>query len=220
MQWCFGSHERIGTLSLCLHSASTRLLQWVLEVVFKRVDSRWTVLQLSCLFRYPVVLCSISCLSCNIPVVTRSLKALMSIRAFTFLARSELQLSQYIRNLDISKSSTTLFALHTPQSESALQTIFSNVTSLPSNNLGCLSGQIHPDFSFCASFLNIPRSVNHHVWRSTIPGKEKAQVGRWYSKEQMERETDDSLPSWGEGQPRKVPQLPSSLQTWTNNQKR
>lgn len=150
----------------------------------------------------------------------------MSIRAVTFLARSEQRLSQYIRNFDISASSTTVFALHTPPtvSASSLQTIFSDVTKLPSNNLGCISGQINPDFPFSASFLNIPRAINHHVWRSTIPGKEKAQVGRWYSKEQMSRAPEeidlDFVPSWGANGSRKIPQLPPSLNTWASTQKK
>jgi hypothetical protein len=148
----------------------------------------------------------------------------MSIRASTLLSRSERLLSRYIRNLDISNSSTSIFALSAPSS--SLQAIFDDVANLPSTNLGCISAQIDPSFPFCLSFLNVSRSVDHCIWRSTIPGTEKAQVGRWYSREQMSREPQevdvDSFPSWSEGRTSKVPKmkLPPRLQNLADTRKR
>jgi hypothetical protein len=148
----------------------------------------------------------------------------MSIQAFTLLSRSERILSQYIRNLHISNSSTSIFALSAPPS--SLQAIFDDVATLPSTNLGCISAQIDPSFPFCLSVMNVPRSVDHSIWRSTIPGTEKAQVGRWYSREQMSREAQESdlepFSPWREGQMSKVPKvkLPLPLQDLADARKR
>ena len=145
----------------------------------------------------------------------------MSIQASTLLSRSERLLSRYIRNLDISNFSTSIFALSAPPS--SLQAIFNEFAKLPSTNLGCISAQINPSFPFCLSFMNVPRSVDHSIWRSTIPGTEKAQVGRWYSREQMSREPQednlDPFSSWDEGRMSKM-KLPPPLQQLADARKR
>ena len=148
---------------------------------------------------------------------------MQSIRAFTVLSRSGRRLAQSIHDFDISLSSTSLFCLSTPQS--SLQAIFDAIANLPSTNLGCISTQITPGFPFCISFLNVPASCDHRIWRSTITGTEKAQVGRWYSREQMSRQSQDApfdpLPPWSSARIRRAPRdkLPSPLQELVDDQR-
>lgn len=130
----------------------------------------------------------------------------MSIRASTLLARSERALTQFIQKNKFDATSTTLFCLNAPQN--VLQNAFDQLTKTSKTSsrvIGCLSDPLSlastsksKGYPISLSLLNIPKSVDHVVWRSTIPGREKAQVGRWYSQEQIHRErTDDSsqLPS-------------------------
>lgn len=141
----------------------------------------------------------------------------MSIRASTLLARSERALTQFILRRKHQPSdvhSTTVFCLNAPSN--ILQNAFDHLTnrgpsshagtetSLKSSKasnvsttssllgsgriIGCLSDPLSPEYPISLSLLTIPTSLNHIVWRSTIPGQEKAQVGRWYSQEQILRE--------------------------------
>ena len=131
------------------------------------------------------------------------------LRAATILSKTELGLWRVLANHEASESSTTLFALNAPQS--SLPDLFSNISRrFRSNNIGCLSSPISPDYLYSVSYLSIPCSMNPRIWRSIIPG-ERSQVGRWYSPEQRNKESFD-LSSDATASSSRVAQLPSALQ--------
>ncbi|KAG8806752.1 hypothetical protein FRC17_004828, partial [Serendipita sp. 399] len=83
----------------------------------------------------------------------------------------------------------------------------------------CLSAPVSPSYPISLSLLNIPSSIEHRIWRSTIPGKERAQVGRWYSQEQIKREKDDQATKWNPNlslDTTRIGRLPSALQDLVN----
>ncbi|KAG8805880.1 hypothetical protein FRC19_007618 [Serendipita sp. 401] len=133
--------------------------------------------------------------------------------ARTFLSHSEQSLIKSLENIKFTPSSTTLIALHAPAPK--LQPLFDQISKLPSKNIGCLSAPISSKHPISLSLLNIPSSIEHRVWRSIIPGTERAQVGRWYSREQIKRERNEgpmeSSPDWNSDTAR-PPALPHALQ--------
>jgi hypothetical protein len=140
----------------------------------------------------------------------------MSLRAFTILSNSERAILSQLQSLHSLKPSTTLFALQAPTSN--LEPIFNQIAKLPSSNvIGCLSDRISTKYAYNLSLLSLGEDVKHKAWRSTIPGREKAQVGRWYSHEQISAENqNDFHPShleWAESSPktRRIPSLPEPL---------
>ncbi|CAG7852247.1 SubName: Full=Uncharacterized protein {ECO:0000313/EMBL:CCA76160.1} [Serendipita indica DSM 11827] len=137
-----------------------------------------------------------------------------AVAALTILSRSEKFITNYLRNLSISKGSTTVFAVHAPQSN--LQQLFDEIRRLPSTNVGCISECPSPRHDMSLSLLNIPSSVHHRIWHSSIPGRQKAQVGRWYSKEQINDEKRPFVPfmapKWDDGTSNEpIPTLPPDL---------
>ncbi|PVF97624.1 hypothetical protein CPB86DRAFT_759770 [Serendipita vermifera] len=140
----------------------------------------------------------------------------MSLRALTILSQSERAILTNLQSPHLTKSSTTFFALHAPTSN--LESIFDGIAKLPSSNVvGCISERISTKYPFSLSLLSLGDGIRHKVWRSTIPGREKAQVGRWYSPEQISaNDQRDSQPShleWAESSPKTthMPSLPESL---------
>ncbi|KAG8805883.1 hypothetical protein FRC19_007609 [Serendipita sp. 401] len=133
--------------------------------------------------------------------------------ARTFLSHSEQSLIKSLENIKLTPSSTTLIALHAPAPK--LQPLFDQISKFPSKNIGCLSAPISSKHLISLSLFNIPSSIEHRVWRSTIPGTERAQVGRWYSREQIKRERSEgsmeSSPDWNSDTAR-PPALPHALQ--------
>ena len=67
---------------------------------------------------------------------------------------------------------------------------------LATKSVGCLSAPEHPDLVSCSVALLDARKAT--VFRSEIPGRAPAQVGRWHSPKRMQEETtvpmDDSMP--------------------------
>lgn len=67
---------------------------------------------------------------------------------------------------------------------------------LAAKSVGCLSAPEHPDIISCSVALLDARNVT--PFRSEIPGRVPAQVGRWHSPKRMEEKTtvpaDDSMP--------------------------
>ncbi|KAG8806764.1 hypothetical protein FRC17_004821, partial [Serendipita sp. 399] len=120
-------------------------------------------------------------------------------------------------NVKFSASSTTLIALHAPAPR--LQLLFDRLSKFSSANIGCLSAPVSSRYPISLSLLNIPSSIEHRIWRSTIPGKERAQVGRWYSQEQIKREKDDQATRWSPNSSldaARIGTLPPTLQDLVN----
>ena len=92
---------------------------------------------------------------------------------------------------------------------------------LATRSIGCLSAPEHPDVVSCSVALLDAREAT--VFRSDIPGRAPAQVGRWHSPKRMQEKTtaptDDSIPldfgvDWEEVWSKGVsaPPLPKELQ--------
>lgn len=91
---------------------------------------------------------------------------------------------------------------------------------LATKSVGCLSAPEHPDLVSCSVGLLDARKAT--MFRSEIPGRAAAQVGRWHSPKRMQEETtvpaDDSMPldfgaSWQEVWSKgvSIPPLPQEL---------
>lgn len=67
---------------------------------------------------------------------------------------------------------------------------------LAAQSVGCLSAPEHPDVVSCSVALLDARKAT--IFRSNIPGRVPAQVGRWHSPKRMQEETaapvDDPMP--------------------------
>jgi len=92
---------------------------------------------------------------------------------------------------------------------------------LASKSVGCLSAPEHPDVVSCSIALLDVRKAT--PFRSEIPGRVPAQVGRWHSPKRMQEKTmastDDSMPldfgaNWEEVWSKGIwtPPLPQELQ--------
>lgn len=92
---------------------------------------------------------------------------------------------------------------------------------LASKSVGCLSAPEHPDIASCSVALLDAQKAT--PFRSEIPGRVPAQVGRWHSPKRMQEKTmtptDDSIPlgfgaNWEEVWSKGVstPPLPQELQ--------
>lgn len=132
-----------------------------------------------------------------------------SLRAATILSKSETNLLRALDRYSSFEASTTLLALHAPAS--SLKPVFSRFSEgFCSTNIGCLSDPISREYPYSLSFLQIPESIKHCVWRSEIPG-DKSQVGRWYSNEQRHKENYNSLSSAHQASRFRTAELPEEL---------
>lgn len=91
-------------------------------------------------------------------------------------------------------SQVLLFALSSNASD--LSQTVSQLGLLAANSVGCLSAPEHPDVVSCSvAFLDAQKVI---PFRSDIPGRVPAQVGRWHSPKRMEEKitasADDSMP--------------------------
>ncbi|KAJ3760187.1 hypothetical protein EV360DRAFT_40397 [Lentinula raphanica] len=75
---------------------------------------------------------------------------------------------------------TFLFALSVPTHSSELSSLVDTLmTFSPTSSLGCLSSPLVPGYISCSVALLDPRNAT--LFRSTIPGREQTQVGRWHA---------------------------------------
>ena len=112
-----------------------------------------------------------------------------------------------------SDSRVLLFALSSNAPDLS-QTIH-QLGHLAAQSVGCLSVPEHPDIVSCS--LALLDSKNATPFRSNIPGRVPAQVGRWHSPKRMQDKVralvDDSMPldlgvDWGEVWSKGVSMLP------------
>ena len=116
-------------------------------------------------------------------------------------------------------SSVLLFALSSNAPDLS-QTVH-QLGSLAAQSAGCLSAPEHPDVVSCSVALLDARRAT--LFRSDIPGRVPAQVGRWHSPKRMQEKTteplDESVPldpevNWEEVWSKGIstPPLPQELQ--------
>jgi len=116
-------------------------------------------------------------------------------------------------------SSVLLFALSSNAPD--LSQTVDQLGHLAARSVGCLSAPEHPDVVSCSVALLDARRVT--PFRSDIPGRVPAQVGRWHSPRRMEEKatasTEESIPldfgvDWEEVWSKGVstPPLPQELQ--------
>jgi len=116
-------------------------------------------------------------------------------------------------------SRVLLFALSSNAPD--LSQTVSQLGHLTNQSIGCLSAPEHPDVVSCSVALLDARETT--LFRSDIPGRVPAQVGRWHSPQRMQEKTtaptDDSIPldfgvDWEEVWSKGVssPPLPKELQ--------
>ncbi|KAJ3979996.1 hypothetical protein F5890DRAFT_1420476 [Lentinula detonsa] len=109
-------------------------------------------------------------------------------RSFTsVLSRLNRLKSQYA-----SSPHTFLFALSTPNHSSELSSLVDTLMAFsPKSSLGCLSAPLTPGYISCSVALLDPKSAI--LFRSTIAGQEKTQVGRWHAFRRKDEREDEDL---------------------------
>jgi len=101
----------------------------------------------------------------------------------TIISRSPSNILKHIERLKKTTNfhnSSILFTVSPPSSSSDLSDLVDALTTWPNaNTIGCLTSPTHSDTVTCSiAFFENQRSV---LFRSTIPGREQTQVGRWHS---------------------------------------
>ena len=108
----------------------------------------------------------------------------MLLRTTTIFARTPaLLLSQLSRISKVYTEKTLLFALSANVEADGLSTLVSRLNSISADSIGCLSAPLGTPWApagdlIACSLAAFDRST---TFRSTIPGRQAAQVGRWHA---------------------------------------
>jgi hypothetical protein len=108
----------------------------------------------------------------------------MLLRTTTILARTPtLLLSQLSQLSKIYTENTLLFALSTNVEANGLSSLVSHLTSLSADSVGCLSAPLDTPWSPAEDYITCSLAAFDHstTFRSTIPGRQAAQVGRLHA---------------------------------------
>ncbi|KAF5380758.1 hypothetical protein D9757_007162 [Collybiopsis confluens] len=106
------------------------------------------------------------------------------------ISRSPSAILARLKQINAHNAGTVLFVLSSPNKSSELSTLVDALVNIsPHSTVGCLSASPSPGLISCSVALFDTKTVI--PFRSTIPGQEKTQVGRWHAfRKKDERETE------------------------------
>ncbi|KAG6831329.1 hypothetical protein H0H92_011244 [Tricholoma furcatifolium] len=119
----------------------------------------------------------------------------------TIIARSPSALLRHLHVLSLTATGTLLFALSHNVEPNSLSSLVKRLTTLTSSTLGCLSAPLVPKHVSC-SLAFLPSETGAVPFRSSIPGREAPQVGRWHKFRYKDSDTNTGPPrefsSWAD----------------------
>src|SRR6266576_7034941 len=116
--------------------------------------------------------------------INKPTQSMPALHLSTIISRNSSSLLSHISHLARSfPNHPLLFTLSPTSTDSAvdLSRIVGQLTTFSSQSIGCLSAPLpgpHSGFTACSLAIFDPQNVAA-VFRSTVPGKQRAQVGRW-----------------------------------------